>query len=188
MVNHTPTGRRLEWFVFWLTLLASALAPLLPRQRPPPESIPFPGWPATWEGRPLHPLPLSDRERAFATGFPGRVGRFSDGRREIILRWITAPTRKLHPGADCLRAIDYRITPRPMGMTGDGRRQNCLSAERHGERLRVCEWIRDGSGRSWSTVSAWYWHALFNPESAPWWAFAVAETESSNASGENSRD
>ena len=46
--------------------------------------VAFPGWPSTFEGRTLTPLPLNEMETKFATGFPGRIARFSDGEREII--------------------------------------------------------------------------------------------------------
>ncbi len=181
MVSRTGMGRHLERFFFWLMLLAAALVPWLSheKQKSPAEPTHFPGWPTTWEGRPLHQLPLSDRETAFASSFPGFVGRFSAGHQEIILRWVRTPTRKLHPSATCLQAIDYQITPLPMAIKTDGTLQGCLRAERNGEELlRVCEWITDGSGRSWSTVSSWYWHAFFNPKTGPWWAYTVAKTVS----------
>ena len=62
----------------------------------------FPGWPTQLDGQLLQPLPLSEKERLFAGDFPGRIQRFSDGRREYILRWLFSPTRKLHPASDFL--------------------------------------------------------------------------------------
>ena len=69
----------------------------------------FPGWPDTWEGRSLVQLPLSEREERFLQGFPGRIARFSDSQREIVLRWIVKPTRKLHPSADCYKGAGYAV-------------------------------------------------------------------------------
>ncbi len=80
---------------------AAALAPLVARSgsAAPVAEGNFPGWPTQYEGRALTELPLTQRELAFVRDFPGRVGRFSDGRREIIIRWVGAPTRRLHPAA-----------------------------------------------------------------------------------------
>jgi hypothetical protein len=135
----------------------------------------FPGWPSHYEGRALTELPLTARESAFARDFPGRVGRFSDGRRELIIRWINAPTRRLHPAADCLRASGYGITPLPARTDAAGSAMSCFTAHRGAESLRVCEVIRDQRGESWPDVSAWYWHAMLRSSPAPWWSFVVAE-------------
>jgi len=43
--------------------------------------LPAAGWPAALDGRPITALPLTAREARFVSGFPGRVGRFTDGRR-----------------------------------------------------------------------------------------------------------
>ena len=82
----------------------------------------FPGWPTHYEGRALTELPLTQRELAFVRDFPGRVGRFSDGRREIIIRWVGAPTRRLHPAADCFRGLGYSMTPMPVRQDATGSR------------------------------------------------------------------
>ena len=88
--------------VFAIAALASATVPLLsraPRAMTAADAS-FPGWPTHFEGRPLTTLPLSERESAFSKDFPGHIGRFSDGRREIIVRYMSAPTRRLHPPAN----------------------------------------------------------------------------------------
>src|SRR5262245_4519810 len=98
-----------------LAAAAAALAPLVTRSGGAVASAPFPGWPGHYEGRALVELPLTAREAAFTQDFPGRVGRFSDGQREIIIRWLGAPTRKLHSAADCFRGSGYAITPIEIG-------------------------------------------------------------------------
>jgi len=135
----------------------------------------FGGWPTAHEGRALTELPLSEREVAFLRDFPGRVGRFSDGRREIIIRFVSAATRRLHPAADCFRASGYKVVPIPAMRDRSGATMGCFRALRGSEELRVCEMIRDERGGSFSDVSAWYWHALFGSSPAPWWSFVVAE-------------
>lgn len=134
----------------------------------------FPGWPAQLEGRPLTPLPLTAREAGFVRDFPGRIGRFSDGSREIILRWVAAPTRKLHPAADCLRGSGYTIVPLPARISETGAAMSCFRARRGGEAMSVCEVIRDEAGSSWPDVSAWYWHALTGRGRGPWWSLTIA--------------
>src|SRR5688500_6271051 len=103
----------------WLRSFAVAclLAALVPFAAPTPVAnahSDFPGWPETFEGRSLRVLPLSEIEQRFALSFPGRIGRFSDGQRELIVRWISTPTRKLHPAADCFKGSGYSVKPLPL--------------------------------------------------------------------------
>jgi hypothetical protein len=109
--------------------------------------------------------------------FPGRVGRFSDGRREIIIRWVGAPTRRLHPAADCLRGSGYTITPLPGRTDAAGATMGCFRARHGADSMTVCELIRDQRGASWPDVSAWYWNGMLGTSPAPWWSFVVAERE-----------
>lgn len=132
-------------------------------------------WPSHYEGRPLTELPLSKREEAFVRNFPGHVARFTDGRREVIIRRVDAPTRRLHSAADCLRAIGYDMTPLPARTDATGMVMSCMRAKRGNEILEVCEIIRDGKGASWPDVSQWYWSALFSTQGGPWWSYSVAE-------------
>ena len=46
----------------------------------------FPGWPGSFNGKQLRQLPLTDKESTFLQSFPGRIGRFTDGQREYIIR------------------------------------------------------------------------------------------------------
>jgi hypothetical protein len=158
--------------------LVAGLAPLvgMAREQTPPGSKAFPGWPAQYEGRALTPLPLTEREAGFVRGFPGKVGRFSDGRREIIIRWVSAPTRLLHPSADCFRGSGYSVAPIAVRRDAGGTPMGCFRASRSGGRdFTVCEVIRDSRNESWPDASAWYWNALFGSSNGPWWSFVVAE-------------
>jgi hypothetical protein len=136
----------------------------------------FPGWPAEHENRALLELPLGEREIAFARDFPGRTGRFSDGRREIIMRWVAEPTRRLHSAADCLRSMGYSIVPVSVRRDATGRLMGCFRAHGPGGDLTVCELVRDERGGSWPDVSAWYWNALLGFSPGPWWSIVVAES------------
>jgi hypothetical protein len=164
---------------FLLAVVAAAVTPLLARggDAAVAASDNFPGWPATYEGRALQELPLTAREAAFVRDFPGRVGRFSDGRREIIIRWLGAPTRRLHPSADCFRGSGYSIAPMPVRKDATGAAMSCFRASHGNDTLMVCELIRDEHGASWPDVSAWYWSGMLGASAAPWWSFVVAERE-----------
>ena len=164
--------------VFLAAALVAAMSPLLARggDAASAANTNFPGWPATYEDRALTQLPLTSREAAFVRDFPGRVGRFSDGRREIIIRWVGAPTRRLHSAADCLRGVGYSVVPMPVRKDPAGAAMSCLRASRGSDAIKVCEVIRDEAGNSWPDVSAWYWNTMFGASRAPWWSFVVAES------------
>lgn len=162
-----------------LLALACVLAALAPFATPAPVPVKptgFPGWPSAFEGRALQPVALAPVEQRFAATFPGQIGRFSDGEREIIMRWIAAPTRKLHAAADCFKGSGYRVKSLPLETT-DGVTWSAFSAERGTQRLRVREVITDSQGNRWTDVSAWYWAAVRSETQAPWWAITIAATE-----------
>ncbi len=158
--------------LFLLACLAAAICPLASRPPRPVPAAEFPGWPTQFEGRPLQPQPLSARETAYLEGAI-RVGRFSDGAREIILRWIPAPTRKLHPAHECLRATGWRIRPQPLQVR-DGLAWSAFVAEGRGPRMAVRERIWDDAGGSWPDASGWFWAAVRGQTRGPWWAASVA--------------
>ena len=167
--------------LYIVACLLAALAPWLSiESRPQGDktfSTVFPGWPTHFEGRALTALPLSERERRFGSDFPGRIARFTDGQREVIIRWVTEPTRKLHPASDCFEGIGYRVQPIPLRVDETGARWGGFTATRGGEKLRVYERIYADGGGSWTDVSAWYWAAAGEKSAGPWWAVTVAEKE-----------
>ena len=137
----------------------------------------FPGWPGSFNGKQLKQLPLTDRESLFLQYFPGGIGRFTDGQREIIIRWLTSPTRKFHPASDCFRGIGYSIEPLPIETRADNSQWSVFRARKNKKILRVYERIYDLRGNSWTDVSSWYWAALLGKSEGPWWSVAVAEME-----------
>ncbi|MBB5019046.1 hypothetical protein HNQ59_002344 [Chitinivorax tropicus] len=160
-------------FLAWC-LLAATL-PLLPWRTPPiTRATPFPGWPTTLDGRPLRPLPLTALEQRFQTGFPGKMARFTDGEREIILRWVNAPSRKLHPSIDCFKAHGYQLTLQP-AIDKNGQQWSRFIARKGHDTWTVEERIIDTQGRQWRDASAWYWSAVLNQSEAPWWAITTAQ-------------
>ncbi|AHF90996.1 hypothetical protein OPIT5_13040 [Opitutaceae bacterium TAV5] len=128
----------------------------------------FPGWHAA----PVDPLissswiqlPPNAREARFARDFPGKIGIFSDDAgRTYIVRWLARPTRRLHPAADCLRALGYETEPRPIQQKTDGTLWSVTAATRGNHSTLVHERILASDGHAWTDVSAWYWTA------GPWW-------------------
>lgn len=152
----------------------AAVVPLLGARPQPAPVGNFPGWPSQFVGKPLRALPLGPTEQRFATDFPGRIGRFSDGEREIVIRWVSQGTRKLHPASDCFRGTGYSITPQPLAVDPDGARWGTFLATRGEQRLDVRERIYDTSGNQWTDASAWYWAAAMGESAGPWWAVTVA--------------
>jgi exosortase/archaeosortase family protein len=138
-------------------------------------------WPREFDGRPIRPLALSAVEQRFADQFPGVIGRFTDGKRSIVLRFVVAPTRMLHPATDCYRGLGYRVlstalehepTPSPSGRP---KLRRCFIAERNGQRVRVCERIVDAAGQTFTDTSAWYWAAVMGRSIGPWRAITEAQ-------------
>ncbi|MFH1024767.1 MAG: hypothetical protein V1809_15400 [Planctomycetota bacterium] len=154
----------------------AGVVPLLPCQsRVIGKGECLPRWPTHFQGKPLHQLPLSAREKVYEDGFPGRMARFTDGSREIVIRWINEPTRKLHPAADCFKGMGYAVKPKPIWMDQDHHRWGSFEAIREGETIRVYERIYDEGGNAWSDISSWYWAVFLGQTHGPWWAITVAE-------------
>jgi hypothetical protein len=160
----------------------AALVPLLSIQsKQSQRAIPrvaFSGWPETLDGHVLRPLPLTERELRFGGDFPGQIGRFTDGRREVIIRWVTEATRKLHSASDCFEGIGFSVRPLPLHLDGNGSFWSSFLATRENERLLVRERIYTDTGERWTDVSSWYWAAARESSTGPWWAVTIAEAES----------
>ncbi|MBN1672083.1 MAG: hypothetical protein JXR37_13675 [Kiritimatiellae bacterium] len=161
--------------------LLAALAPLTPTlvdavNGERPETAAFPGWPTTFEGRPLARRPLAANEERFVSRrFPGRIARFSDGRREIILRWVTRPTRQLHRATVCFKGYGHTVTHLPARCDAAGNTWCAFRAEKDGRAFDVRSRVFDEHGNSWPDVSAWFWAATCGKTEGPWWAVTVAE-------------
>lgn len=154
----------------WLSPSHSS-PPALPTAGNTPE-IP---WPATLDGIPLEPQPLTPREETFARSFPGALARFRCGDAEVILRHVTKLTRRLHSSSDCLRAAGFRIRVRPVTEDRDGRVWGQFEASNHASKLHVMERVitPGPAGPAFTDVSSWYWHALWHPGEGPWLAMTV---------------
>lgn len=176
----------MRWTKFcYITACALAgLMPLLAMQIKQPVSGAgtnvFPGWPAQFDGKSLSVLSLNEMEQKFATDFPGRIGRFTDGSREIIVRWVTEGTRKMHPASDCFQGLGYTVKPLPLRRDQNGVLWSSFSASKRSQELLVYERIYSDSGQTWTDVSSWYWSAI-RQESGSWWAITVAEEKTASS-------
>ncbi|MBH1965631.1 MAG: hypothetical protein I8H77_14910 [Comamonadaceae bacterium] len=191
MIENTFQNRVLGKLLFGCAMLACALAAAFPsaREVTSAPALQAGEFPQRWEGAVVRPLALSAVERRFADRFPGRITRLTDERRIIVLRDVAAPTRMLHPAADCYRALGYRIegehlesahAPSPVTpvalaseTAGAGGLQRCFVARKEGVALKVCEQIEDAHGQSFADTSAWYWAATMGQSSGPWRAITV---------------
>ena len=162
-------------FLFCAALALAAVAPVLPRPHaaPEPENRDFPGWPTQFENENLTALAPGPQDEWFARDFPGRIARFAAGDKQVVIRWVSAPTRRLHPASHCFAGTGHRIAARPMRVTRAGAPMSCFSASKGAETLEVCEQITDLDGGAWSDVSSWYWSALVAPAGTSWWSYVV---------------
>ena len=161
--------------VLLLAALLAALTPLLAEDDSDAAPVAVPAWPHEFQGRPLTPLPMTEQDRRFLAGFPGAVARFTDGERNFILRWVTQPTRKLHPAEDCYRGIGYDVGEARIHADRDGAHWRCFEVTRDGRTHAVCEQLRDVDGAHWTDVSSWYWAATLRRTHGPWLAVTMAD-------------
>ncbi|MDH5327049.1 MAG: hypothetical protein OEZ68_12920 [Gammaproteobacteria bacterium] len=162
--------------IYLLMCLLAAMLPLIPLSQSgePHATADFPGWPQQFEGEALQRLPLSAKETVFYASFPGKVARFTDGRREIIMRWVKTESRKFHSAADCFKGLGYTVKPEDLYVDQTGQRWGQFQAQAKDHSLLVRERISDAQGRQWTDVSAWYWDALLAQSHGPWWSVTVA--------------
>ena len=161
---------------FWLLLLMLAAGMPLVTQRGSlsKANVHFSGWPQQFAGNELYPIPLTENEERFSRDFSGKLAKFTDGSREIVMRWLDTPSRSLHPAGDCLKGSGYTVKPRPVLVDRDGIRWGCISAMRRGVNLQVCERIYDEHGNSWTDTSSWFWAAMLGKTTGPWRAMTIA--------------
>ncbi len=155
----------------------AAVTPLLTQTGSSAQPASPSAWPTTFEDRLLQPLALTGREQRMTEGFPGHVARFTDGHREIIIRHVLQPTRRLHPASDCFRAGGYIVKPLPLWRDAEDRAWGQFEAIRAGERLIVRELVYDETGTCWSDASAWFWSSTLRRSTGPWWAITVCTRE-----------
>jgi hypothetical protein len=156
----------------------AAAAPLAPTVATPvARGAAFGGWPDRFDGAPLRRMAAGPQDEWFARDFPGKVARFAAGERQVVIRWVNAPTRRLHPASHCFQGAGFELTPSPMRPDAKGALMSCFTARKGRESLRVCEQLRGANGATWPDVSSWYWSALTAPAGASWWSYVVVEQQ-----------
>jgi hypothetical protein len=171
-----------------LCLLWSAAHALRPAAAPATVAS-FQEWPSQWDGVPLRPMALGAVEQRFADRFPGAIARLTDGRQTLVLRRVDAPTRMLHPAADCYRALGYRIADTRLERDAERRLWRCFDTEGHdGQKLRVCERIVDAQGTAFTDTSDWYWAAATGRSTGPWQAITRASPAASDGAHPDSSE
>ena len=161
--------------LFIVTIVICSLQPIIvsrPAVAREPSQV---EWPTHFQGVPLTKQPLSALDSQWAKNFPGAIGIFRAANSQLVFRYVSRPTRSLHPSRDCMQAAGFTVTALPIRVDREGARWSCISAIKAEERLTSCERIFDSNGESFSDVSAWYWHALLGKSTGPWWAVTVIE-------------
>jgi hypothetical protein len=164
-----------RYCLFLISCLVAVIIPFFNLSTSTTPTAQFPGWPSNFEGKPLKQLPLTNQENRFSKGFPGQIGRFTDGNREIIIRWVTRETRQLHPSIDCYKGLGYSIHPLPLVIDSQGHLWSAYKVSRGSRSYLVKEKIFDQIGNNWSDVSAWFWSAMLNKTQGPWWSIVISE-------------
>lgn len=132
-------------------------------------------WPESFEGNKLTEIPITAVEQEFSKDFPGEIANFRCGNQQVILRYVTRATRKLHSAADCFRASGYHIGSINIHTDSDKNHWSGCEVSKAGIRFFLRERIVavDDMNTSWTDVSSWYWHALTKPDHGPWLAITV---------------
>lgn len=168
--------RGVEGILLWIAAGLALLMVLLPPRAVAAEGSKGVPEVFTFDGMslPLHPLPATPEEIAFAQGFPGMLASCRWGERQVILRRVQIATRRLHPSRDCLRAAGFETSEAKTVTLSDGSTWSRFSATRDGLRRIVHErLISEADGTTWTDVSSWYWSAMWHPLNGPWRAESI---------------
>lgn len=131
-------------------------------------------WPSHYKNNKLKRLPLSQLEKKYFGKFPGKMARFTDGSRQIIMRWVIKPSRMLHPAKDCFKGLGYKISNINLERSNN-KLWRKFTASKTNARLIVREQIIDKHNNVFTDTSSWYWNALLKRSQGPWLAITVAE-------------
>ncbi len=164
--------------LFLIICLCATVAPVLRgnEKHTTHSDAQFPGWSEAINLSEVNKEPLTEREKAFEKGFPGRIARFTKAHTDIVVRWLYRRSRKLHPANDCFRGMGYSITPMRPVRDETGHQWSRFKATKGKESVYVFERIYNSKGRSWSTVSEWNWYTLWKDAQPPWWCITIIST------------
>ena len=132
-------------------------------------------WPESFDEYPLTSLPMTAVEREFSKDFPGEIANFRCNHDQVILRYVTRATRKLHPATDCFRASGYHIGNAKIHTDSKGQQWSGCEVSKNGQYFFLRERIvkTHSNDKQWTDASSWYWHALTSPDQGPWLAITV---------------
>lgn len=167
--------RRRLAIVAFIAAAAMALLPHPERKASGTAKSEFPGWPETFDGRPLVETPLTKDEAVFDAQFPGRIGRFRSGDDIVILRWTDRATHRAHPLSVCLRAGGWSVEPLPVVRRDDGD-WSSFGARRGDAMLIVRERVIAADGTVFADVQEWFWKAIAGRTAGPWLVVSVASS------------
>ncbi len=132
----------------------------------------FKAWNKVFDGKELKELPLTNNEKYFLKDFPGNISKFTDGKSNIIMRYVETTTRKLHSSSDCYKGIGYKIKYEPIEIDQNGIKWSSFIAIKEKERLKIRERIFNDKN-NWTDVSSWYWENVFKSENKSYTAITV---------------
>jgi exosortase/archaeosortase family protein len=179
-VTDAPAAKRRHTRFFAAACVLALTATFVPaKSASQPSFAEFEGWPRVYEGRPLTEVPAPTSVAEFYRRFPGKVAHFRSGSTRYVFRFLTEPTRRLHPAQHCYRASGFDTDPESACLREDGQRYGCFTARRGADTVAVSERVYDGHGGTWTDVSAWYWAAMLGRSQGPWWVVTIAEPEPS---------
>ena len=162
-----------------LFIAACLVAAIIPFYNPDSSALPelstVPDWPVEYLSLKHKKTELTSKEQQFYKNFPGRMIKLSSGNTEYVIKLVTKPTRKLHPASDCYKGFGYSITPGPVMRDENGNHWSSFTATKMESRVLVKERVYNESGQNWPDVSGWFWSAMFNKKSGPWWVVTVSE-------------
>lgn len=171
-VSPSVSGRTISLYV---AIFVSTL--IMPQHAASAAVVEQPEWPTTLDGTILIPIPLTERDKQYLEDFPGTFARFKNGEREVLIRYVTKPTRKLHPVSDCLRGMGYSVRPIAARLNTDGQILSCVRAEGFGSPKRVCEYISDLHKNTFADPSSWFWSSTLGKSKGPWFDISFIEEE-----------
>ncbi len=170
--------------------LLMAAAPLFEERTPtaPPFTEPVESF--RFQHHTLEPIPLDEDVQDAFRGFPGKIAMYQSGTSRWIVRWVTRPTRQLHPAAHCFRASGFKLGEPRIEIDPYETKWGTFTAEKNQQTWRIYEQIRENSGQNestgtqiWTDTSAWFWAALRGQKGGksenhgPWIAITRIEPE-----------
>lgn len=118
-----------------------------------------------FEGSTLIPESESRFAKIVIRDFKGEVGLYRSAGRQLIMRISQRGTRRLAFSEAAFRDAGYTISTSDCDSTG----WRAYYARSQGETLHVREQLREpATGRTWLSVSGWFWHATLRPQLGPW--------------------